>query len=55
LEKFRNWKTEGVLLSPWRRLLPELLFSHLFKPVVKEFVWDVVIDVKKPWENLEIF
>lgn len=28
-----------MLLSTWRRLLPELLFSHLFKPVVKEF-WD---------------
>lgn len=40
LDRFWNWITEGVLLSPWRHL-PELLFSHLFRSVDKEF-WDEI-------------
>ena len=40
LDRFWNRITEGVLLSPWRHLL-ELLFSHLFRSVDKEF-WDEI-------------
>jgi hypothetical protein len=39
--RFWNWITAGVLLSPWRRLLLELLFSYLFRSVVKDF-WDEI-------------